>query len=449
VVLPYAAYAWKVRALVGGVWKTFSALKTFTLLTVASITPVPQTPIGVITDDTPTYTWTKVGLATQYQLYLYKGTTLVYAITVPGSACGTKVCSSTPVVVLLNAAYNWKIRALVSGIWRIFSVSKYFTMNAPASIPSIVTPWGTTYGRTPSYTWTKITGATSYQYNLYQGATLVYTKTVAAASVCGTKNCLHTPVNVLSLSTLYTWKVRALLGGTWRAYSTPRSFILLPVGPAFSSNFTSDALGWTPVWGTWQFSGAAYYTTPGVSGTFSSIIHNDQYATMTYEARMERLGTCTECGSYLIFRGVASPIAEPDKSWSDSLLFEYSNNGSFMILQTNSGAPSRFVDWTDSPAIIRNNWNVLKVVANYNYMSFYINNTLVWSGNIPTAKPVGQVGIGMFSKGLTGDKLYVDYATLTTTAAAASSTDIAVESSQPQFQEVTGTEGADHFGVSP
>jgi hypothetical protein len=231
--------------------------------------------------------------------------------------------------------------------------------------------------------------------------------------------------------------------------SSSKIFNIVLTGSAFSSSFNANTLGWTPVWGLWQLNASAYYITPGVVNTFSSIKHDNQYATMTYEARMERLGTCTECGSYLLIRGVESPITGSNKSWYDSLLFQYSNNGYFSVLQTNNGAPSRFVDWTGTTAVISKSWNVLKVVANYNYMMFYINNKLVWSGTIPTAEPVGQVGIGMFSTGIAGDTFYLDSVTLTTTAAAASSTDIAAESSQAQMHEVTGTDGTSSFGVSP
>ena len=56
--------------MVGGVWKAYSAFKTFT---VKVPVPTPQSPTGTITDTTPTYKWTKVTGATQYRYQLVTG----------------------------------------------------------------------------------------------------------------------------------------------------------------------------------------------------------------------------------------------------------------------------------------------------------------------------------------------------------------------------------------
>jgi hypothetical protein len=71
-------------------------------------------------------------------------------------------------------------------------------------------------------------------------------------------------------------------------------------------------------------------------------------------------------------------------------------------------------DFTSTAAIHQNDWNTLKVVANGSAMKFYINGTLVWSGNISTSAS-GQVGIGMYNSGAVGEQLLVDWATLSPT----------------------------------
>ena len=124
--LSYADHTWKVRAFVGGIWKTYSASKTFTITNI----PAPLSPSGTISDTTPTFTWKRISGATQYNYILYKGSATVYNKTVASSACGSSSvnCSNTPTTVLSAGAYNWKVRAYVGGMWRSFSSSKSFTV---------------------------------------------------------------------------------------------------------------------------------------------------------------------------------------------------------------------------------------------------------------------------------------------------------------------------------
>jgi hypothetical protein len=115
-----------VRALVSGTWRTFSAPKTFTIIAPATI-PTPIKPSGSISDTTPTFSWSKIVGATQYQYQLYRGTTLVYIKAIASSACGsTAYCLNTPTTVLAHTAYTWRVRAMVGGVWKTFSASKTF-----------------------------------------------------------------------------------------------------------------------------------------------------------------------------------------------------------------------------------------------------------------------------------------------------------------------------------
>ena len=107
------------------------------------------------------------------------------------------------------------------------SVNLLLFSNITASIfaPTTVTPIGLSNDTTPTYSWTKVIGAAQYQFQLYKGPTLVYTKTVLARACAATPDCEITPTKVLPYAT-YAWKVRALVGGVWRIYSAPRLFTL-------------------------------------------------------------------------------------------------------------------------------------------------------------------------------------------------------------------------------
>lgn len=405
-VLGYSSYSWKVRALISGVWNAYSAMKSFSVVTQ---TPKPVAPIGNITDTTPTYTWTKIAGATQYQYLLYKGTTFYYAKTISTSSCGTTTCIDTPTTILPLAGYSWKIRALVAGAWNPFSVLTAFTIKTPSIvIPTPLAPVGTIFNTTPTFSWTRITGATSYQYFLYKGTTFYYSKIVPQGA-CGATTCSNTPISILP-SSIYSWKIRAQVGGVWKPLSVNKSFTVIKLGPGFSSTFTTNSLGWSSTWGTWTLNPGGFLTTNGVISNLASTKNVDYYATLTYEVKMKRFGACLNCGNYLIIRGSQLPLEPNTKDWNNSLKFQYTNDGYFSVWKTKNGVQMMIKDWTQSTSIIPNNWNILKVSASGSNMKFYINGALVWSGAV-IAEPAGQVGIGMYSNTV-DNALFVDWARL-------------------------------------
>jgi hypothetical protein len=183
--------------------------------------PVPVLPTGTITDTTPTYKWTTVAGATQYRYQLLKGATLKYTKTVLASACGAATCLNTPTTVLAAGAYKWRVQAMVGGTWGSYSAYKTFTLTL---IPTPKSPSGTITDTTPTYKWTKVTVATQYRYELMKGIAVVYTKTVGS-SACGAATCANTPTTVLSAGA-YKWRVQAMVGGKWGAYSAYKAFSL-------------------------------------------------------------------------------------------------------------------------------------------------------------------------------------------------------------------------------
>ena len=237
----------------GGVQAQVSSLPTQGLLkdssygsnlNTSTTVPTPLSPSGTISDTTPAFKWTKITGATQYQFAVYNGSTLAYPVkTVAPSACGTSTCLSTPAIALSYAAHSWRVRAYVSGAWKSYSAYQSFAIT---NIPTPQVPSGTISDTTPTFKWTRISGATQYGYSLYKGSVLRYSKTVAS-SACGssTLTCSNTPTTVLSAGA-YTWKVRAYVTGAWKAYSASRSFTLqLPTGFINGGFESGPKVGWT------------------------------------------------------------------------------------------------------------------------------------------------------------------------------------------------------------
>lgn len=207
---------------------------------------------------------------------------------------------------------------------------------------------------------------------------------------------------------------------------TVANFRAQRIGNNFASSFNASAAGWAPVYGMWQLFGGAWLLTPGVANVSSSIAHTGLYGDLTYQASLWRFG-CASCANRIIIRGNPGSL-DSGKWWKPSLVFQYTNTGQFSVYYISSGGTYKALqDWTISQAIVRDNWNTLRVVAVGSTLNFYINGQLVWSG-VAAVPATGRVGIGMYTDSTMGNLLYVDSAILATTATAGSLGDAAVQS---------------------
>ncbi len=198
---------------------------------------------------------------------------------------------------------------------------------------------------------------------------------------------------------------------------TVANFRIQKIAENFNSTFNGSAAGWPAVSGVWALASSAYYTTVGIANRWSSIAHTGTYGDVTYQARMKRAG-CSACSNSLIIRGNPASLRS-DNMWRPGYLFEYTNGGAFSVWNEGpTGTATALKPWTMSAAIVHGGWNTLKVIAVGSSLKFYINGTLVWSGN-SSAYATGRVGVMMYRDGVsTGNKLYVDWATLSTTPTA-------------------------------
>jgi len=369
-------------------------------------TPTPLNPIGDIIDRSPTYTWSRVSGAANYQFQLRKGSTVIYTKTVGAAVCSTSTCSSTPRSILsFNTIYKWRVRSQVGGVWGSWSTYKTFMI--PQLIPVPKTPSGDITDKTPRYVWKVVPGAAAYKFQLRKGTTLIYTKSVSS-SACGTSTCSSTPTTTLGYFT-YKWRVRAKVGGVWGAWSPYKTFRVRKT--RFNSTFNTHKNGWKNVTGTWTIHNSSYLKTLGAANKYASTYYNYDWTKLKYEVRIKRFG-CTSCSNGVYLRGTPSPTST-DGGWENGYWFAYSNNGYFSVWEGSSGEYSPLENWTSSAAINKGGWNTLKVLADGSALKFYINGTLVWSGSDATLT-AGKVGLDMYKNSSTGNKLFVDWAKLTT-----------------------------------
>lgn len=284
------------------------------------------------------------------------------------------------------------------------------TGGAPVTVPTPKSPSGTITDKTPTYTWTKVASATSYQFALMKGTTPIYTKTVAS-SACGASTCSNTPANTLTLGS-YKWRARAMVGGVWKAWSAYKNFTVA-TSSGFNSQFNGSAAGWVKRPGAaWSLaSGTTYYTT-GVAGKVSSVSYNATFGNFTYQAKVKRTDYAGDTDHYsagLVVRG--TPTFDAYNDWKNAYEFLYTQTGHFSVWKGVGGSWTLLKGWTSSSSIVPNGWNTLKLVASGTSLRFYINGTLVWSGS-DSAFSSGQVGLWMF-RGSPVERFDADWATLT------------------------------------
>ena len=279
------------------------------------------------------------------------------------------------------------------------------------TVPTQVFPSGTTLPiKRIIYIWTAVDGASQYELQVLQASTSLVDQ-LFDSSACVAGTCSVMPTLDLASGT-YNWRVRAVIGGIYQTFSPWQAFNISIIDTSgFYSPFTSDAAGWIAHKGAWTLESSTYLTTLGVSGKAATISHVNDYTTLTFEVRMKRAG-CSGCANVLAIRG--DPVLDTVGWWKTEYTFDYTNSGLFSVWKDNNGTYTALKNWTSTTAINQGGWNTLKVTANGSTLKFYINGILVWTGS-DSAYSNGRVGIGMYRNTTsTGNKLYVDWAQLTT-----------------------------------
>lgn len=305
------------------------------------------------------------------------------------------------------------------------------------TVPTQVFPTGTIPLKRVIYIWTAVEGASSYELQVVQGSTAIIDQLVDAAA-CTAGTCSASPVVDLVTGS-YSWRVRAVIGGVYQSFPAWQAFAVSITDPlaGFTSNFTSDMTGWVAHKGNWLLESSNYMTTLGVAGKAATVSHVNDYSTLAYEVRMKRVG-CSGCANVLAIRG--NPVLDSSGWWISEYTFDYTNTGLFSVWKDNNGTYTPLKDWTSTSTIVKGGWNTLKVTASGSTLKFYINGVLVWSGT-DSSYASGRVGIGMYrSSTSTGDKLFVDWATLNTSILAPSASALEISPDESQVE----VPGGDH-----
>jgi hypothetical protein len=229
-------------------------------------------------DTTPYFDWSSVSGATSYRIQVDNSS----GFGSPAINKTTSGSSYTPTSALSPGKYYWRVRAINSCGERRWSSTWSFTILAAPSGTSLSSPanGSSTCDTTPTFSWSSVSGATSYRIQVSTSSafsTLEINQTTSSTS--------YTPGSPLPAGTHY-WRVRASNTCGDGPWSSAWSVIIvaLPSAPNLLSpdngSSTSDD---TPTF-TWSsVSGATSYSIQvSTSSTFTTLEINETTSDTSY-----------------------------------------------------------------------------------------------------------------------------------------------------------------------
>ncbi|HFC91984.1 MAG TPA: hypothetical protein ENJ51_04150, partial [Leucothrix mucor] len=198
-------------------------------------TPSLISPSGTINDTTPTFTWTKVSGATHYNLYVKDSTGAVKHSawhTLSALSCSASVCSYTPSATLASGVAKFWVLAWKNNVYSSWAGPKSFTVSSSTGIgvATLYSPSGTTTDTTPTFTWSKVAGATWYRLWVQDSTNAVRHSSwhsSTATNCTSGSTCSYTPTAVLPAGNSAFW-IQAYGSGTYGSWSVGKSFTVNP-----------------------------------------------------------------------------------------------------------------------------------------------------------------------------------------------------------------------------
>jgi hypothetical protein len=225
-------------------------------------------------------------------------------------------------------------------------------------------------------------------------------------------------INITIITTIFTMLLNGSIGVSHAEQQHHnQQYLNTPAAiSGFYSPFNSNANGWIVSEDhLWYIESSNYLTTKGcgikiLGACLASVNHINNYPTLTYEVRLKITGP----GWGLVMVRGNPTFRDYRNEWKSGYQFWYDNKGNFRVHKINNYIVNKLKISTTT-AIKKGMWNTLKITAIAGKLKYYINGTLVWNMTDYSSLPTGRVGIGFLNPETKIDKLWVDWAKLSTT----------------------------------
>ncbi|MBF0444770.1 MAG: cadherin repeat domain-containing protein [Magnetococcales bacterium] len=292
-----SSYTWTLQAYnsTDSLSGQLSEKATFTVALNTPTTPTPTSPIGNITNKTPTYTWSATKYSTDYVLVVKDGSNNVvinksYSTTNLGCEVGSGTCSITPDVTLNNGEdYSWTLLPFNSdgSLTGTISNDTNFSVQIVPGTPTPSSPSGTATTLTPTFSWGATQNSTDYTLVVTDGSSTIINQTYNISDLgCteGSGTCSINPSVILTDGTSYSWTLLPSNsdGPVTGTISSSVNFTVkitvntpttpTPLTPIGATNTTTPSYGWL----------ATQYSTDYilvVKDSSSNKVINQQYST--------------------------------------------------------------------------------------------------------------------------------------------------------------------------
>ncbi|MBF0380390.1 MAG: cadherin repeat domain-containing protein [Magnetococcales bacterium] len=256
-------------------------------------TPIPLSPIGDISDTTPTFTWGATANSTHYTLAINSADggniSQQYTVAELGCTVGAGTCSATLTAALTdNTDYTWTVTPYNSTTDVTGTTSNTASFRIGANVPgtpTLISPSITTTTINPEYSWAGTDNSTHFVLTVSNSSGTLHTQQYSVDDLgcsVGSGTCAIRPNTDLTDGLTYTWKVTPY-NSVDKITGTDSSIVSFTVAlsdnvpgtpiPSLPSGTTSST---TPTysWAATQNSTDYTITLTGSSGTLFSDTYN-------------------------------------------------------------------------------------------------------------------------------------------------------------------------------
>jgi predicted phage tail protein len=218
----YQNCAWYVRVIVTGKTSQYGSGLSFRYHPPQLAAPSATSPLGTISNTSPSFVWTAVSGAAGYDLAVSGSAgTVIAEQRFTSSICVSSTCTASPGATIPAGAAYWWVRSVdSSGYVGQWSGANSFFISPPApTAPTQISPSGILATATPTFSWNGVSGMTQYELAIADETGTRFDAVITPTCSGSPSVCSYSPGVALNPGNAWWW-VRSVSGtGTVSAWA--------------------------------------------------------------------------------------------------------------------------------------------------------------------------------------------------------------------------------------